>query len=83
MPVSLYRAYHKFLRIIVRKRLPTAFVYRYTQCLFLVVLLFSLLSVKLLSAEFAAASELSAEKFNGTYISRLLFPLIMVMFLVG
>ena len=42
-----------------------AFVYLYTQCLFLVVLLFLLLSVKLLSAEFAAVSELSDEKFNG------------------
>jgi len=35
------------------------------QCLFLVVLLLLLLSVKLLSAEFAAVSELSDEKFNG------------------
>ena len=51
---------------LVRKRLPTAFVYLYTQCLFLVVLLLLLLSVKLLSAEFAAVSELSDEKFNGT-----------------
>jgi len=50
---------------LVRKRLPTAFVYLYTQCLFLVVLLLLLLSVKLLSSEFAAASELSDEKFNG------------------
>ena len=50
---------------LVRKRLPTAFVYLYTQCLFLVVLLLLLLSVKLLSAEFAAVSELSDEKFNG------------------
>jgi len=38
------------------------------QCLFLVFLLLSLLSVKLLSAEFAAVSELSAEKFNGTNV---------------
>jgi len=50
---------------LVRKRLPTAFVYLYTQCLFLVVLLLLLLSVKLLSAAFAAVSELSDEKFNG------------------
>ena len=50
---------------LVRKRLPTAFVYLYTQCLFLVVLLLLLLSVKVLSAEFAAVSELSDEKFNG------------------
>ena len=50
---------------LVRKRLPTAFVYLYTQCLFLVVLLLLLLSVKVLSAEFAAVRELSDEKFNG------------------
>ena len=50
---------------LVRKRLPTAFVYLYTQCVFLVVLLLLLLSVKLLSAEFAAVSELRDEKFNG------------------
>ena len=45
-----------------------AFVYLYTQCLFLVVLLLLLLSVKLLSAEFAAVSELSDEKFNGPLV---------------
>ena len=45
-----------------------AFVYLNTQCLFLVFLLLSLLSVKLLSAEFAAVSELSTEKFNGTNV---------------
>ena len=56
---------------LVRKRLPTAFVYLYTQCLFLVVLLLLLLSVKLLSAEFAAVSELSDEKFNGPQITRI------------
>jgi len=39
-----------------------------TQCLFLVVLLLLLLSVKLLSAEFAAVSELSDEKFNGPLV---------------
>jgi len=49
--------------------ITTAFVYLNTQCLFLVFLLLSLLSVKLLSAEFAAVSELSAEKFNGTLVS--------------
>ena len=54
---------------LVRKRLPTAFVYLYTQCLFLVVLLLLLLSVKLLSAEFAAVSELSDEKFNGPHVT--------------
>jgi len=53
---------------LVRKRLPAAFVYLYTQCLFLVVLLLLLLSVKLLSAEFAAIRELSDEKFNGPQI---------------
>ena len=53
---------------LVRKRLPTAFVYLYTQCLFLVVLLLLLLSVKLLSAEFAAVRELSDEKFNGPLV---------------
>jgi len=43
-----------------------AFVYPYMQYQCLVILLHSLLSVKLLSAEFAAVSELSTEKFNGT-----------------
>jgi len=38
------------------------------QCL--VFLLLLLLSVKLLSAEFAAVSELSAEKFNGSMVLR-------------
>ena len=47
-----------------------AFVYLNTQRLFLVFLLLSLLSVKLLSSEFAAATELSAEKFNGTQVNR-------------
>jgi len=37
------------------------------QCL--VFLLLLLLSVKLLSSEFAAVSELSAEKFNGTLVN--------------
>ena len=37
-----------------------------SQCLLFLLLL--LLSVKLLSAEFAAVSELSAEKFNGTKV---------------
>jgi len=49
-----------------QKSLPTAFVYPYMQYQCLVILLHSLLSVKLLSAEFAAVSELSTEKFNGT-----------------
>ena len=60
--------YNSCFFFLVRKRLPTAFVYLYTQCLFLVVLLLLLLSVKLLSVEFAAVSELSDEKFNGPYV---------------
>jgi len=63
---SAHKARPPNLELALTPLLPTAFVYLNTRCLFLVFLLLSLLSVKLLSAEFAAARELSAEKFNGT-----------------